>query len=171
MQTAVSIVALALSALSLGWQGATWLLTGGRVKVELRVGAMHQSGSGLIHTSVANWAHAWSDHEAEQGYRHPVIVVQVRNVGRLPITVTEWSVMVQPSNTAFRPLADSIGPAMPYRMEPGTEETWALELAAVESLVGASAETFKITDPIHVRGRVGLGTGRVVIAPERLRMK
>jgi hypothetical protein len=88
MQAAVSIVALVLSALSLGWQAGTWFLTGGRVKVELRVGVVHQSSSGLIHTSVVNWQHAWSGHEAEQGYRHPGIVVQVRNVGRLPGTVT-----------------------------------------------------------------------------------
>ena len=61
MQTAVSIVALVLSTLSLGWQGATWFLNGRRVKVELRVGAMHQNGSGLIHTTVTNWSMPGAD--------------------------------------------------------------------------------------------------------------
>jgi len=41
MQTALAIIALVMSALSLGWQAATFVLTCGRVKVKLRVGAMH----------------------------------------------------------------------------------------------------------------------------------
>jgi hypothetical protein len=56
-------------------------------------------------------------------------------------------------------------------MEPGTEETWAVELVAVEDLVNASAKAFEIDGPIHLHGQVGLGSGKTVTAPQRLRMR
>lgn len=169
MQTAVSIVALVLSALSIGWQAATFVLTGGRVKVELRVGAFHASGSGMIHAAVKDAASAWSGHEAAQGYTRPVLVVQVRNVGRLPVTVTEWSVVAQPGGASFRPVAGSIGPNLPYRMEPGTSETWAVDAGEVLNLAKVSAATSKVAGGVtRIHGRVGLGDGRIVTTTEAL---
>ncbi|MCX4387368.1 hypothetical protein OG777_10530 [Micromonospora peucetia] len=44
----VAICALVLACLSLGWQAANYVLTGGRVKVELRVGA---TGGGAMLTA------------------------------------------------------------------------------------------------------------------------
>jgi hypothetical protein len=49
MQVATFVIAMigvVLSALSLDWQSATYFLTGGRVKVDLRVGAMNMAGWG-----------------------------------------------------------------------------------------------------------------------------
>ncbi|MFE0023341.1 hypothetical protein [Amycolatopsis sp. NPDC059021] len=60
-QTALSIVAIVLSAMSLGWQAATFALIGGRVRAELRPGGVYDAGAGLVTIRVdkasQNWRH------------------------------------------------------------------------------------------------------------------
>jgi hypothetical protein len=167
MQTALSIIALVMSALSLGWQAATFVLTGGRVKVELRVGAMHAGSWGMIHAPVDAVEHTWSDMQLEQGYVDRVIVVLVRNVGRLPVSVMEWSVKAEPTGASFRPVGQSIGPDLPYRMDPGTTETWAVRLSEVAGPIEATKKAFGAT-ALRLRGQVGLGNGKSVTTPTYL---
>ncbi|MGH3938688.1 MAG: hypothetical protein ACRDTG_08615 [Pseudonocardiaceae bacterium] len=147
MQTSTFVVAVlgvVLSTASLSWQAATFILTGGRVKLALQTGAVHNSGSGMIVSQVTG---AWSmsaERLALQGYTRPVVAVQVRNVGRLPVTVTKWSIFESAKGTAFLPLADSIGPSLPYRLDAGVEETWALDAMAAQKLVQTTADVFQV---------------------------
>jgi hypothetical protein len=169
MQTALSIIALVMSALSLGWQAATFVLTGGRVKVELRIGAMHAGSWGMIHAPVDALEHTWSDVQAEQGYVDRVIVVLVRNVGRLPVSVMEWSVMAEPTGASFRPVGHSIGPDLPYRLDPGTTETWAVRLSEIVAPIEATKTAFRVPEgTMRLRGQVGLGNGKSVTTPTYL---
>ncbi|SMD24201.1 hypothetical protein [Lentzea albidocapillata] len=166
----VAVVAIVMSALTLTWQVANYLLTGGRPKVELRVGAIHESGQ-LVHGPVRNLSAEWAQRHARQGFTRPVLVVQVRNVGRLPVTIAEWSVTAEPAGAAFQPIGESIGPDLPYKLEPGASETWALELHTVETLVSVTAETFEVAKgKTTVRGKVGLGDGRTYETPESIKM-
>jgi hypothetical protein len=90
-----------------------------------------------------------------------VIVMLVRNVGRLPVTVTEWSVVAEPTGTSFRPVANSIGETLPHRMEPGTTETWAVRLTEVVDPIEAAKHAFNVPKgTMRLRGQVGLGDGR-----------
>jgi hypothetical protein len=48
---AIAVLSLIMSGLSLGWQAATFVLTGGRVKAELLIGAT--GGAGLVTIPIA----------------------------------------------------------------------------------------------------------------------
>lgn len=156
MQTALSVVAIVLSALSLGWQAATYVLTGGRVHVELRVGAVDPSGTGMVHGPVSSATPDWAEHQARQGYTRPVVGVLVRNRGRLPVTVTEWT-LVGSHELNFRPIGLSIGPELPYRLDLGASELWVTDLGSVLGLGS-------------FRGRVSLGDGRTYTTRELARL-
>jgi len=172
MQVATLVIAVAgvtLAALSLGWQAATFVLTGGRVKVELRVGAMHGTASHMVTQSVSS---GLPDPERLQadGYTRPVVAVQVRNVGRMAVTVEDWSLFTSPgSRIALQPVGQSIGPPLPHRLEAGATGTWAVELAPVRAMRAATVAALKVPEErIKIRGKVGLGDGRTVETREAL---
>jgi hypothetical protein len=186
MQTAVSIIALVLSVVSITWHVATFALAGGRVKVELRVGAYHESGSGLISAAPGDMAQAWGEHERAQGYTRPVVLVRVRPIGRMPVTVESWSLVAQrvPESVPGRveiqlgrgelmtlqPVAGSIGPPLPHRLEPGgASETWAIDAADVIQHAEAAKAAFKVS-AVAIVGRVELGNGRTYTTGEILRL-
>ncbi len=62
-----------MSGLSLGWQAATYVLTGGRVKAELRVGAMNAGG--LVTMPVSSLTSDSMKALQAQGYGQPVAAV------------------------------------------------------------------------------------------------
>lgn len=174
----IAIVGVALAAGSLAWQAATYVLTGGRAQVDLRVGALNRGGTGMMTARPHNLDEVWTQHLAEQGYTRPVVIVRVRNVGRLPVTVQRWSLGCLQENsgggTLFRqiqqrrnprtvseltPIGESIGPPLPHRLEPGTSETWAVDAQAVHTFAVTNRETFNLAVAAVV-GKVELGTGR-----------
>jgi hypothetical protein len=74
----IAVLALLLAALGLGCQILTHFLTGGRVKVELRIGAMAGNGSGMVTAPATNDRRAgWGDELAQQGYTRPAAGVCV----------------------------------------------------------------------------------------------
>jgi len=81
MEIATLIIAalgVLLGALSLGWQAATYVLTGGRVKIALKVGAIADSGTGM---ALMPGAEATPDKLAslgQQGFSRPVIAVSAQ---------------------------------------------------------------------------------------------
>jgi hypothetical protein len=116
----VGICGVVLASLSLGWQAATYVLTGGRVKVGLRVGGL---GNGGMITAPSNSLSAnWWEQLASQGYRRPTVAVTVANVGRQPVTVARWG-LKSGLGVSLYPAADSIGPPLPYRLEVGASQT------------------------------------------------
>jgi hypothetical protein len=134
----VGTCGVALASLSLGWQAATYVLTGGRVKVRLRVGGL---GNGGLVTAPPNSLSAnWWEQLASQGYRRPIIAVTVVNVGRQPVTVARWG-LKSGLGMSLYPAADSIGPRLPHRLEVGESETWAVDLAHVHAFIQAARET------------------------------
>ena len=158
---AIAVLGVTLGALSLGWQVASFLLAGGRVKVELQIGAVHGSGSAMVTGPVRTTTAGQAEALRSQGYTRPVAAVQVHNVGRLPVTVTDWSLVASPSGIAFQPVGQSIGPPLPHRLEAGAMERWAVDLAPVAALRAAAAAALKIpAERIEVHGRVALGDGR-----------
>ncbi len=133
----LGICGVVLASLSLGWQAAQYVLTGGRVKVRLQIGAL---GNGAIVTAAPSSLHeGWWEQLAEQGYRRPIVAVTVANVGRLPVTVARWG-LKSGLGMSLYPAADSIGPPLPHRLEVGESETWAVDMGAVDAFIRATRE-------------------------------
>jgi hypothetical protein len=69
-----AIAGVTLASLSLGWQAATYHLTGGRAKVTLLVGAMGRGG--MFTAEPHKLGSDVFDRMAEQGYRRPIVAVR-----------------------------------------------------------------------------------------------
>jgi hypothetical protein len=140
----LGICGVVLASLSLGWQAATYVLTGGRVKVRLRVGGL---GDGGIVIAPPNSLNAnWWEYLASQGYPRPIVAVTVANVGRQPVTVARWG-LKSGLGMSMYPAADSIGRRLPHRLEVGESETWAVDAAPVRAFIRATRETLGRRQP------------------------
>lgn len=135
----VAICGLVLACLSLGWQAANYVLTGGRVKVKLTVGAMNARG-GMLTGPPSSFHPDQLPGLAAQGYPRPIVAVRVANVGRQPVTVERWS-LKHLSGLSFQPVAESIGKPLPHRLEVGQSEMWAMGLDVVIALAQAAQAT------------------------------
>lgn len=134
----VGICGVVLASLSLGWQAAIYVLTGGRVKVKLRVGGLGRGGMATAPPS--SLSASWWENLASQGFQQPIVAVTAATVGRQPVTVVRWG-LVSGLGTSLYPMADSIGPPLPHRLDVGESETWAVDLAAVDAFIRATRET------------------------------
>ncbi|SCL17741.1 hypothetical protein GA0070616_1348 [Micromonospora nigra] len=172
MQTAtasliVAICGLVLACLSLGWQAANYVLTGGRVKVRLRVGAMNAGG--MITAHPRNLNPEWLADIARQGYPQPIVAVEVANVGRLPVTVTRWK-LTHARGPSFVPIGESIGKPLPCRLDVGESETWAVGLDVVANVARAAQAAFK-SGGFGIVGAVELADGRERQSIEKIELR
>jgi hypothetical protein len=143
----VGICGLVLATLSLAWQAASYVLTGGRVKVRLRVGGF---GNGGMITAPPNRLTAnWWESLASEGFERPIVAVTVANVGRQPVTVARWG-LTSGLGMSLYPAADSIGPSLHHRLEVGESATWAVDLASVLDFIQATRDLLKV-QPESVR--------------------
>lgn len=170
----LAVLGVVLSALALGWQAATFVLTGGRVRVELLVGAVRDN-HGMVTMSARNPQPDWAASLVEQGYRHPVVAVRVRNVGRLAVSVERWSIVtllrkpqvVGPFAQAVVQLSKReegpevvypglslVGPDLPHRLEAGASVIWAAPFGEVNDLIAVTKNVYSVA------GKVALGDGR-----------
>jgi len=145
---AVAICGVVLASLSLGWQAANYVLTGGRVKVRLLVGAMGNGGMATGPTE--NLSPDWLEGLAKQGFSRPIVAVTVANIGRQPVQVTRWG-LKSGLGASFYPLTDGIGPSLPHRLEVGDAATWAVGMDTVQAFFQTTNETL---------GKSQLGSGR-----------
>lgn len=155
----IAVFGAVLGTASLAWQAATYVLSGGRVKIELLVGAMGPMRSGMALAPVKSATSTAMAQIAAQGFREPIMAVRVRNVGRLPVTVTSWGIRSK-SGMTLSPAGLTIGPSLPHRLEAGDRETWAVGMEVALNLVESDVEVFKVHRP-WLRGTVELGDGRV----------
>ncbi len=140
----VGVLGLVLASISISWQAASYLLTGGRVKVSLRVGGF---GNGAMVTAPpASLTASWWDGLAKQGYKQPIVAVRVANVGRQPVTVARWG-LKSGLGMSLYPMADSIGQPLPHRLEVGESETWAVDMAHVDAFIQAVREVVREPQP------------------------
>jgi hypothetical protein len=134
MQTitlAIAAAGLALAALSLGWQAATFFLSGPRVRVELREGLRGPQGVMIAPPSV--YTEAGLAALEHQGYTEPVLAVMAVNHGRLPTTVNSWLIKFGNSVTYGNP-NDPRNPSLPHRLEPHTSVSWYAPLDDLQKL-------------------------------------
>jgi hypothetical protein len=151
-----AIAGVTLASLSLGWQAATYHLTGGRAKVTLLVGAMGRGG--MFTAEPHKLGSDVFDRMAEQGYRRPIVAVRVANVGRQPITVDRWSLKIKKGLT-LTPVGELIGAPMPHRLEVGQSETWAMDYGRFADAIKANREALGLKRQYYVAS-VDLADGR-----------
>jgi len=102
----IALVGLVVATGSAVWQGATFVLSGARVKVELHIGAMGRGG--ISSGARGSVRPVWIQQLAVEGFTRPVIDCVVRNVGRAPVTIHSWD-LTSAGGMAYHPIADSIG--------------------------------------------------------------
>lgn len=188
MQTTATILALVLSAASLSWQAASFFLSGGRVSLELRAGAIDESGTNMITAPLrAALREEWTKQLVAQSYTRAVIAVRVRNTGRMPVTVERWSLvgLTRVSDSVLdkierqrnptrdepemEPTGDGlIGPQLPHLLPAGgASATWAVNAMAVSAFAAATKGTFGL-EALAIVGKVELGDGRMCTTLETL---
>ncbi|MGH9250867.1 MAG: hypothetical protein ACRD0W_15280 [Acidimicrobiales bacterium] len=161
---AIAILAFGLAVGSLVWQFALYRLTGGRVKLEPIQGLAHISGSDLISYPAGGLPPDSLERLAARGYSRRVIGVTVRNVGRLPVTITGWSLVIAPTGALYRPLGAALGPPLDHRLEQGSSATWAADSAVVRA---AASAQLKGRGRHSFRVKVELGDGRTFQTPRQ----
>ena len=136
--------------------------------VELLLGAT--GGAGLVTIPIASVTKDTPPMLQSQGFTHPIAAVRVRNVGRLRVRITAWSLTTTKGGISLSPISLSIGPPLPHWLEAGDTELWAADLAAVHALMHTTASVLKIPlERMGVRATVDLGSGRTVKARGTIR--
>lgn len=152
----LALVGLVVAMLSLGWQVASWALSGRRVKVNLLHGVQGRGGfaTGKVKPGGAPLNLGTMRSQGWDGIE--VIAAEVINVGRAPVIVTRYSVHAVGAGMSYTPLRDWIGPDLPFRLEPGASETWYSDIADARALVHSLGAIGK--SATHVYMTVTLGT-------------
>lgn len=153
----ISALALLVAALSAGWQFASYALEGRRIKLTLVHGAMGRAGFVVGPVGRGGQPRDLRSVRADGFVGTEVLGVTATNVGRAPVTITQYSVALRRGGFSFRPVGDRIGPELPYRLQPGESETWYAEMQSARALVFASAAVKQVSR--SVRMTVTLGTG------------
>ncbi|MFB9749216.1 phosphoribosylamine--glycine ligase [Leifsonia shinshuensis] len=150
----VSVFSLCVAALSLGWQIALWLLGGRRVSIQLRHGVLGDGGiaAGPVGNGKANDISSMR-HQVFVGPE--VVGVDVINVGRLPLTVSEYSLRVKGGQFSFVPHGEVIGRPLPFRLEPGESETWYVDAADARALARVHRDMGKRVAEVFMAVKLG----------------
>jgi hypothetical protein len=138
---------------SLVWNVASHALTGARVKAELQPGFF---GHGGVITT--NWDNFRQDDPPDPGFDRAVLVVKARNVGRLPASVTGWSVVI--GATELSHVGGAWNKPLPHRLEGGEDNSWYVEFGQVEAIIRTLVATNM--PPDKLAAKVSLGDGRTI---------
>jgi len=104
---------------------------------------------------------------APEGFGQPIIEVEVRNVGRLAVTVSRWSLESNIGGVSCVPIADSIGSTLPHRLDAGESQTWVTDLRNAVTLAQTTTEVLgHARETAWIVGVVELGDGRTYTTPE-----
>jgi hypothetical protein len=156
----VAVLGLLLSIVSLIWQAATYVLSGSRVRAELKYGSRNAD---VVVSGPAGWRRF-----AAQGLDEEVIGIEVRNVGRMAASIDSIHAAL-PRGTKTTMLQSIIGPPLPHRLEPQSVASWFLPLEPVRAIVGTAAEVFKRRNPSQVWMEV-MVAGKVVRSRQSMRL-
>ena len=160
----IAVLGVALGVASLTWQIVAHVLSGGRVKVTLKVGG--HSGQAMASMPANKVTPASLKQITSQGFSQPVIAVDVRNVGRMPVTVERWGITSAQGIQAI-PWGNSIGPTLPRRLESGESASWAVDLSTALNLAQVSLAVLgKGKSSTRIVGVVELADGRMYKTPE-----
>ena len=132
----VAVVAAAVSLVSLGWQVASFILSGPRIRVALREAFRNPMTGKLIVTTASAIVGGVAKLD-ELGYSQHVLLVRVTNHGRSATTVEGWTLQFGTGAIYLHPPADLTNSPTPTRMDTHTSTTF---YTLVEWLQGYQAD-------------------------------
>lgn len=164
VQVATAVVAglaFLLAVVSLGWQIASWRMSGPRVSVRLLVGGLR----GTTHASVTVRADKdWRANLTE--FRNegmtPLVGVEVVNSGRAATSVTGVQGALD-SGQRFGTLDNPLGKPLPHRLDSHDSGVWFLPLSdATEIIDAVRRQPDKYPIPTRLTMRIDLGGGNTI---------
>lgn len=166
----VGICGVVLASLSLAWQAANYVLTGGRVKVTLLVGTI--ADHGMMTSPPDKLDPGWLRFFSSDGELTAIVAVKVANVGRQPVTVARWALKYGPDERTY-PTDGPVWPVLPRRLEVGESDLWAIDLMQALHFVQSVQkylDEYKTTSPRsglrQLKARVGSQRTRVMAEVE-----
>lgn len=93
----------------------------------------------------------------------------VINIGRAPVVIERYSVVLEGAGPSFTPMGDAIGASLPHELQPGRSETWYAEMESVRALVSSAAAIDEHGHAISMT--VELGIGHMKKTPTKLRVR
>src|SRR3954451_16923534 len=129
----VAIVGVTLASASLAWQAASFALSGHRVRVELRRGGIRRGPGGTARLAgPLSPSASQVQMMREQGFNDDLVIVEVRNVGRMAVSIESVSINAD-DDWGFSYLSDPENPSLPHRLEAGSKESWHIALAPLQA--------------------------------------
>ncbi|HWD37317.1 MAG TPA: hypothetical protein VG944_00585 [Fimbriimonas sp.] len=162
----IAVVGIVLAGLSLGWQAATFTLSGPRVKVNLREG--FRGPRGIMIAPPAVYTDNGLETLAQQGYSEHVLAVEAINRGRLPATIENWSLRFG-NGAAYSNPTDGGNLSLPYRLDSHTRANWYAPAANLRELQGIFTD--QTESAAILRAEVSLGSGQTAVSRNALRVR
>lgn len=155
------------------WAVYSWILTGGRAKVDVTTGLRHFAGSQFAEFPPRKGRVADDGVPTEyesQGFTMPLVLVRVRNKGRLEVTI-EGVELRSPTGVAYKTIGGpEMGPRFPHTVGAGKSEVFGYEKAAVDAFAAAVRGTFRQRHVV-IHAVVDLGTGKRVMSKTSLHFR
>ncbi|GAA2845478.1 hypothetical protein Acy02nite_46920 [Actinoplanes cyaneus] len=141
MKTAevLSIIAIGMSTVSLGWQIVSWRRSGALIRATVNQALVGHEG-------------IWCTN------------VTARNLGRMAVSVTNWGYQLpgRKAGNIFMTRPLPISPTLPHRLEAGAEVSFYMETDAIQQVCKQKGLPYQ-----RVRAWVDLGDGRRIKARRR----
>ncbi len=134
----IALAGLLLALGALGWQAMTWLLSGPRVTVDMQIGGVGPGG--LLLGPPGSDPIKWMGQFPPGAFTDPVVVAQVSNKGRMPVSIASVSAVFD-LGVELKDLNNTFpsNPELPHRLEPYSDMTYLLPGVQVSAAASATA--------------------------------
>jgi len=149
-------VVLALA--SLAWQARSFIVTGSRITVELRVAF---KGRGSVVSIPHNATTDQVSLLQSQSFTEPVLAVRVNNTGRGSTSVVSVDLAFDDGGALDETVRN---PPLPFRLDGESEQSWYIDAQPAFAYAKTVEQIQRTGKPHHVRGRVKLGNRKVVLS-------
>jgi hypothetical protein len=161
----LAVLGLVLAVVSLVWQFATFRLSGGNATALLKAGVLTNG------MSILNAADKMTPDQLETTLQQhgglPVIGVEVRSTGRMPVTVRSWGLRA-PSGVVVNPISDQVGPSLKHTIDPYDSATWLTPFSNALAVASAERVLSPTLEVVQLVGVVELADGRVIVTGETI---
>jgi hypothetical protein len=155
----VAIFGAITGAAAIAVQVGQFIVAGPRVRVSVLPGFYGVAGNLVGPAGGYPGGKNWSNRV--EGFDVPAVIVEVRNIGRMPTDIETWDLEVGGGMRISLHNLPAHNAPLPYRLEAKAQRRWFVPLDTVRATVRAS-ETVVGRETRFVVGRVILGDGRTV---------